>query len=166
MVASPRLVSLFFACFLLIFTPALIFAEDSISVKSSVDKSKIPQDEVLTFKIEISGELNSEPQIELPDLKKDFEIVSTMQSQSLSIKERKINRQADFIYILTPKSVGKFTIGEVKVKIGKEDFKTQSIYIEVTAPPKPTKKELKPETPQAPQSLPSEDEPEEERVIL
>ena len=111
---------------------AVLLAQNPISVKSSVDKLKVSQDETLTFKIEISGDLTVNPQINLPELNKDFIILSTAQSQSLSIKGKEQSRQVTFIYVLAAKAAGKFTIGEVLVKINKEAFKTQSIDIEVT----------------------------------
>src|SRR3989338_6503600 len=85
---------------------------DWVGVKASVDKYKIAQDEPITFQIEISGNFNSSPQIDLPDWKKDFNVVSTAQSQSLNIKGKKKIRQVVLIYVLTAKSVGRLDIGE------------------------------------------------------
>ncbi|MDP3142774.1 MAG: hypothetical protein Q8N14_02350 [Candidatus Omnitrophota bacterium] len=64
---------------------------------------------------------------------------------------------------MVAKSVGRFTIGEVLVKIGKGIFKTQSIEVEVTPSLKPRPKTS--ETPPSPESEP-EEESQQEEVIL
>lgn len=164
MVAKLRLFSLSLSCLLLLqVTPLAFSAEQSIVVKSSVDKTKVSVAEPINFKIEITGDLKNDAKLELPDLKNNFEIISTAQSQSLSIRGKEKNRQITFIYVLAAKSEGKFTIKEVLVKIGKDIFKTQSIDIEVTPSlrprltPQKTPPNLRPE---------SEEESQQEEVIL
>ena len=133
----------------------------SVGIKSSVDKQKITQDEAIIFKVDIVGELKTQPEIKLPDFKKDFEIVSTEQLQSFSVAKGKVSREASFIYVLSAKAAGKFTIGEVEVKIGKESFKTAAIDIEVTPAKNP-----RPKSPEQKPRIPAEIESDEEQVIL
>jgi uncharacterized protein (DUF58 family) len=135
--------------------------QNTISVKASVDRLKITQGEPLNFKVEITGNLTAGPEITLPDLKKDFEVISTMQSQSLSIRGKERSRQLDFIYVLVARAAGKLTIGEVSVKIGKQSFLTQAIDIEVMPSSSPQT-----QMPANPPQNPDEEEPGQEETIL
>jgi len=170
MVVRLRLFSLFLSCFLIPLTYSRVFAiENPVFVKASIDKAKLSLDELVNFTIEISGNVKGEIKIELPDLKEDFEIVSTAQSQSFNIQGEEKFHQVDFIYVLAAKKAGKFTIGEVTVKIGKEIFKTQNIAVEVTPSAQPSGKKAQPqiENPQiAPDTIEPEEEPKQEEVIL
>jgi len=164
MAVRLKLFSLTLTCFLLLQIIPLVFsAENSIVVKSSVDKSKISQDQFLTYKIDISGDFNSDPQIALPDLKKNFDIVSTMQSQSLNVQRKQKTRQLAVVYILAAKATGKFTIAGAAIKVDQASFKTEAIEVEVTAAkganPKPQKNP-------PPEEIPPEEELGEGQVIL
>ncbi|MDP3142775.1 MAG: hypothetical protein Q8N14_02355 [Candidatus Omnitrophota bacterium] len=93
MAARLRLFSLSLSCFLLLQVTPLVFCADiPIVVKSSVDKLKVTLDESVTFKVEIIGDLSADTKIELPGLKNIFDIISTVQSQSLSISGKENNR--------------------------------------------------------------------------
>ena len=162
MAARLRFVSFLIILALFSFSSVrIIAAETAVSIKSSVDKQKISQDEVVIFKVDIAGELSAQPEIKLLDLKKDFEVVSSEQSQSFSIAKGKVSREASFIYVLSAKATGKFTIGEVEVKIGKESFKTAAIDIEVTPAKNP-----RPKSPEQKPRIPPGIESDEEQVIL
>jgi hypothetical protein len=120
----------------------------SISVKASTDRQEYAQDEPINFSIEITGNYNASPEIELPDFRKDFDVISTAQSFNLNIQGKEESRQTTFIYVLAAKAQGKFTVPEAQVKIGKDVFKTQPIDIEVTPPKNPLPSEPPEEAPE------------------
>lgn len=112
------------------FTLNLLAAQD-FSLKSSVDKNKLTQGQTLTLKIEISGLPDKEKKIKLPSLEKDFDIVASSQSQSISLNANEKKQVAVFQYVLAPKKSGSLTIGEVEVNFAGRSFKTKPIDIEV-----------------------------------
>jgi len=123
-----------------------------VQIKASVDKYKLSQDETLTLSIDITGDISSFPDIQLPELKKDFEILSSAQSQNVSLKGKQAALVINFKYILLPKNHGKLTIGPVEAKYKDKVYKTKPIEIEVT-------KSLKPKIPE--QKIPPDKESEE-----
>ncbi|MDP2940388.1 MAG: BatD family protein [Candidatus Omnitrophota bacterium] len=118
-------------CFLSSILQASPIKEDLV-IKSYADKDKLSQNDTLTLKIEVTGFLKWSPEIELPDLKNDFEVISSLQSQSISIAGKEKKQTAVFEYILLPKKSGKITIGEVEMKYSGKTYKTMPIDIEVT----------------------------------
>ena len=135
-------------CFLFLFlSECFANAESRIQISASVDKNKLSQDQTLTLKIEITGEISSSPEVQLPDLDKYFEILSTAQSQNMSLKGKQSKLIISFRYILLPKQAGKIMIGSIQAKYNKEIYQTEPIEIEVTASSKPKipKQEILPE---------------------
>jgi len=129
---------IFLICFLFLFLSRCSFAVDTeVKISSSVDKNKLSQDETLTLSIDIAGDISSSPKIQLPDLDKDFEIISTAQSQNVSLKGKQTALSINFKYILLPKKEGKITIGAVTAKYKDQAYKTDPIEIEVTKSKKP-----------------------------
>lgn len=136
---------LFVAILILLIVPAVIQAEPAdLKVKSSVDKNKLSQNATLILKIEITGVFQDSPEIKLPDLKNDFEIFSSGQSQSISIRDKQKKQAVVFEYVLSPKKTGKITIGEVKMNYRGKIYKTLPIDIEVM----PSKIKPQPTVPQ------------------
>jgi hypothetical protein len=119
------------------------FCAEEINIKASVDKNKLSRDQTLALRIEISGILKGSPEIKLPDFKKDFEVISSGQSQSISIKDKEKSQIIAFEYLLTPKRSGKITIGEVVMAYEGKAYKTAPIEIEVS----PSAIEPKPSVP-------------------
>ncbi len=105
------------------------FAE--VKIDASVDKNNLKQNETLVFTVKISGDTSTSPKIDLPDISKDFEILSTSQSQSISLQGKESALAINFQYILLPKREGKLIIGPVEARYKKEVYKTDSIEIEV-----------------------------------
>jgi hypothetical protein len=104
-----------------------------IKIEASVDKKILKQNETLIFSIDISGNISSSPKIKLPDLNKDFEVLSSSQSQNISLNGRETNLTISFKYVLLPKKEGKLIIGEVEARYKREVYKTEAIEIEVLA---------------------------------
>ncbi|MFH1655077.1 MAG: BatD family protein [Candidatus Omnitrophota bacterium] len=135
-------------CFLLLGCSSAVSAD--IDIKASVDKNKISQDETVTLSIVITSNMNYLPKIQLSDLKEDFEILSTAQSQDISLKGRQTNLVVNFQYILLPKKYGKLTIKPIEAGYKGKVYKTEPIDIEVSRSQKPI--------------IPQQESPPEEKV--
>lgn len=108
-----------------------------LSLTAKVNKNELNLGENFEFTIEIGGDFQITPKIELPELE-DFEIISKKSSYNFSIKGGKFLNQTEFIFVLKPKSEGEFIIGEAKIRYKGKDYKTEPIEITVL----PTKEEL------------------------
>jgi hypothetical protein len=127
-------------------------ASAEVTIEASVDKNSLKQNEALVFTIKISGDIASSPKINLPDINKDFAVLSTSQSQSVSLQNKETALAINFQYILLPKREGKLNIGSVEAMYGKEVYKTDPIEIEVL----PAEQISVPESPQ--KAIPELDE--------
>ena len=117
--------------FLLIFFAVIQSEPADLEVRGSVDKNKVALNETFNFKIDISADSKSTPDIKLSDLKKNFNVFSSGQSQRISLGGDQNSLGIRYEFILQPKEVGKFTIGEVEVKFKGKLYKTEPIEIEV-----------------------------------
>ena len=122
----------------------LSYAEDDIQIKASVDKQSLKQDDTLTLNVDIAGDISSTPKVSLPDLSNDFDILSTSQSQNISLMDNEAKLVVELKYVLLPKRQGKITIGSIEADYKDEVYKSDPIEIEVLAPAKP----IVPKTPQ------------------
>ncbi len=133
--------------------PLNVFAAE-LNFTASVDRTTVELGETFTLNISVSGEnIGGVPSPKLPDLP-DFNILgrSSSQSTNISFVHGKMTQQTTitFIYTLSPKKIGKFTIDPCKIDYQGKTYETQSIDIEVvkdttktpppttTKPPKPT----------------------------
>jgi hypothetical protein len=108
-----------------------IYAQD-ISFEASVDKHVLGINERLTLSVTISGgNLSGIPTPQLPPLK-DFDIVNSYRSQSISIINAQISTSLDIKYVLVPKDTGKFTIPPITLNYRGKTYQTRPIEIEVT----------------------------------
>jgi len=112
-------------------------SDASISVTSSVDKIKVSQDELITFTVEINGAIGKLPEIKLPDLDKDFIVVSTSKQHNISFGSAQGKLAFSLKYLLKAKEVGTFSIEPVIVDYKGKKYKTETINIEVTKSEKP-----------------------------
>lgn len=144
---NPVIMSLFF----LLFLSSLFSAE--LNFSASVDRTIVGLGETFTLNVSVSGENTGNiPSPKLPDLL-DFNIYgrSTSQSTNISIINGKMVQQGtvNFIYTLSPKIIGKLTIGPCKMDYGGKTYETQTIEIEVVkgvtqAPPAQTQPPVAP----------------------
>jgi hypothetical protein len=114
-----------------------ILSAQELNFTATVDQITIGLDEAFTLNVTVNGEnIGSIPQPELPDLP-DFNILGQSQSQSTSISfiNGKMTKQStiNFVYTLTPKKMGKSTIGPCRLKTKDKTFETQPVEIEVVA---------------------------------
>lgn len=129
---------------MILFFGGVFCASAEVKIETSVDKNTIKQNETLVFSVKISGDINSSPKINLPDINKDFQILSTSQWQRIALQNEESALVINFQYILLPRREGKVTIGSVEVRYKKEVYKTDPIEIEVL----PAEKNSIPESPQ------------------
>ncbi|MEO0128501.1 MAG: BatD family protein, partial [candidate division WOR-3 bacterium] len=137
-------------CLLIIFLliPLNVFSAE-LNFVASVDRTTVGLGEAFTLNVSVSGEnIGGVPSPKLPDLP-DFNILgrSSSQSTNISFINGKMTQQTTitFIYTLSPKKLGKFTIGPCKIEYQGKTYETQSIEIEIvkgttqtTAPPTST----------------------------
>ncbi len=123
-------------CLLVIFllVPLNIFATE-INFVASIDRTTVGLGETFTLNVSVSGEnIAGVPAPKLPDLP-DFNILgrSSSQSTNISFINGKMTQQTtiNFIYTLSPKKLGKFTIGPCKIDYQGKTYETQAIEIEV-----------------------------------
>ncbi|MEO0095680.1 MAG: BatD family protein [candidate division WOR-3 bacterium] len=114
--------------------PLNIFAAE-LNFVASVDRTTVGLGETFTLNVSVSGEnIGGVPSPKLPDLP-DFNILgrSSSQSTNISFINGKMTQQTTitFIYTLSPKKLGKFTIGPCKIDYQGKTYETQSIEIEV-----------------------------------
>ncbi|MFC1703955.1 BatD family protein [Candidatus Omnitrophota bacterium] len=110
-------------------------------IKSSVDKTSVSQDELITFTVEIKGGIGKLPDITLPDLSKDFITVSTSKQHNLTFGGSQGALIFNQILLLRAKEAGAFTIEPVKIKYEGKTYRTDEITIEVTASLNPPEEE-------------------------
>ena len=125
---------------------SLAFCQD-ISVTSSVDKNVFAQDEATELTVTIEGNIKTAPEIQLPELV-DFYVISSGQSQNISITGGQVNMKLLYEFLLVAKNTGKLQIPPVKVIFKGKEYSSQPIDVEVK--PAKGKKELTPELPEKP----------------
>ena len=136
---------------IIVYTLFFIFSFVSIalaqtSIKAEVDKTTLTSDETLTYKITISS---SEKNIPAPDLPKleNFEIVSQLQSSSMSVAGGGIETKLSYVFILAPLEAGKFKIEPSVIDIKGKTYTSESFDIEVKPGKSPPKLKEKPSLP-------------------
>ncbi|PIQ81677.1 MAG: hypothetical protein COV76_07710 [Candidatus Omnitrophica bacterium CG11_big_fil_rev_8_21_14_0_20_64_10] len=108
--------------------------QKGVRVAARVDKLEVPAGGTLQFEILISGKLNQTPEVELEPFE-GFRVVSSGQSQQLSLEGRQFKQVLTVSYLLAAMQSGRHRLGPVKVTIGKEVFQTQPIEVTVVQGP-------------------------------
>ncbi|MFC1616911.1 BatD family protein [Candidatus Margulisiibacteriota bacterium] len=114
------------------FCSSLLLAEE-LSVSARVNKTELSINDYVSYEITISGaNLNRSTKLELPDLKKIFQVISTSRSTSISIINGKKSIYNKHTYILQPLKTGKLKIMPTTVKFKHKIYKTNPIEITVS----------------------------------
>lgn len=121
--------------FLLPFLDNSTFAQN-VSFNASVDKTEVGLDDQITLTISVSGNVTSIPQPELPSLE-GFTVYSAGRSENFTYSDGRISSSVTFNYILVPRKIGQFTIGQAEIALDGKTYKTNPINITVTAGAKP-----------------------------
>jgi len=117
-----------FGIFFFFFFIAASFAENSI--KAEIDKTSINTDETLTYKISI---ISSQKQLPPPQIPKfaGFNILSQAQSSTVSFRKNNLNNFLVYVFILSPRDIGKFKIEPASIVIQGKTYTTDGFEIEV-----------------------------------
>ena len=100
-------------------------------MKSGVNKTTVALNETLQLTVFIKGDSRNLPYFSAPTLR-DFNIYGTSQSKSMSIINGKMSNAVNYIYTLSPKKVGEYTIPAFKVQYDGQEYQTDPITITVT----------------------------------
>ncbi len=109
---------------------AFVYA-NQIEMKSGVNKTTVALNETLQLTVFIKGDSRNLPYFSAPTLR-DFNIYGTSQSKSMSIINGKMSNAVNYIYTLSPKKVGEYTIPAFKVQYDGQEYQTDPITITVT----------------------------------
>ncbi len=137
--------------------PAIAFASE-LNFTASVDRTQVGLGKGFTLTISAQGDdIGGVPSPELPELP-DFHILSRSSSQSTSIQfidGKMSQRQSiDFVYVLSPKRLGKSIIAPVRLEYKGNLYETRAIEINVlgesTQRPPPQSPTVAPTAPEVP----------------
>lgn len=131
------------------------FGNDTFELSSSISKSKIFQNEILTLTLTVQGADNDlYKQINRPDMSRTFSIISTSQSSSFSYINGVANRTRQYRYKLRPIKPGIFIIDPFYVTYKGKKYSTKPLRIVVRkgnasrptqqAPQQPTIRRIQP----------------------
>ncbi|GAK60137.1 hypothetical protein U27_00028 [Candidatus Vecturithrix granuli] len=101
--------------------------------KADVDKTRMAFEDVLVLSFIISGDnMVTDLRPELPDLKKDFDVLrGPNQSSSISIINGKYTSSISYQYMLSPKNTGTLEIGSATLNYEGKTYTTDPIKVEV-----------------------------------
>ncbi|MDD4953686.1 MAG: BatD family protein [Candidatus Omnitrophica bacterium] len=120
-----------------------VFAQATI--KAEVDKTDLSTDQTLTYKLIISSSGQEQVIPKAPDFK-GFQVVSSARSSQVSFEKNQIKKSATYLFVLSPEKAGDYQIGPATVKIGKDNYTTQTIDIKVKEGTRPPVQEPEPKT--------------------
>lgn len=115
----------------IIYLVATVVYADKIEMTSSVNRTTVALNETLQLTISIKGDSQNLPYFSAPTLQ-DFNIYGTSQSKSMSIINGKISNFVNYIYTLSPKKIGEYTIPSFKIQYDGQEYQTDAIKITVS----------------------------------
>lgn len=140
-------------CFLFFRCLTLQAEEAPAAIKAAVDKNEVALDEYFNYRIVISSSVNlMNPKIKLPDLEKDFVILSSSRGQNIAISGGKTGIQIILDYFLKPKKEGEIAIGPAGLTYRGKNYISESITIKAKAAKESIPKIPQEENPQEPAS--------------
>ncbi len=105
-------------------------ASADLTVSASADKTQVALNDSVRLLVTIAGDAASMPQPQMPDLSA-FSVYPSGQAQNVSFVNGKMSSSVNFTYMLSPKSLGKFTIGPFSATLDGKTAQSQPIAIEV-----------------------------------
>ena len=123
-----------------------------------MDKTEVSLDEFLQFTVSVEGAGQSfgNPQIRLPNIEDDFNIVATSQSNNINFNAGQMQMVWQVRYTLLPKKEGSLKIYSVEILYEGKTYKTDELNITVNPaknPPQNIPQQRNPQ-PQQPQNVP------------
>jgi hypothetical protein len=137
---------------------ALRADEAPVAIMAAVDKSEVALDEYCNYKIVISSSVSlMNPKIQLPDLEKDFVVLSSSRRQNIAISSGETRIQIILDYFLKPKKEGKSTVGPAGLTYRGKHYASRPITINAGPAKNPA--------PEIPQEEPEESAPREKITL-
>ncbi len=119
--------SLFCALFLLL--PFYVSAQNAIRFEATVDQSKVALNDFLEVTFTV---YNAQPEAFIPPPFNDFKIAGgPNQATEMNIVNGSVSRVTAYSFYLSPKNMGKFTIGAAKMQYRGRTFVTKPIAVEI-----------------------------------
>ncbi|MDP8215860.1 MAG: BatD family protein [Candidatus Kaelpia imicola] len=115
---------------LLLLVANKLYAQD-LSVKYSMDRESISLDEVLKYRILVTGSFKTTPALHVPELQ-NFKIISNRKMSKVSISAGEIVSSVEFIFMLSPLKEGFFEMSGFKVEAGDVEYEVEAIKIKVS----------------------------------
>lgn len=107
-------------------------AQADIAITASADKTQVALNDSVRVLVTVSGNAANMPAPQLPDLSA-FSVYSSGRAQNVSFVNGQVNSSVNTTYMLSPKSLGKFTIGPFSATADGKTVQTEPISIEVVA---------------------------------
>ncbi len=121
-------------CFLFSFGLNLQADEPQITIEAAVNKSEIALDEYCNYRAVISSSVSLlNPKIKLPDLEKDFIVLSSGRSQNVVFSGAQTRIQIILEYALQPRKEGKFKIRPLELAYRGKIYKSEDVSIGVVS---------------------------------
>ena len=108
----------------------------SLVVSSQVDKTRLAEDEPLTFSITIAGPIKTAPRVNIASLE-GFQVLSTGQSQQVNVRGGAMQLAVTLHYLLLPAAPGRHRLGPVTVEYEGRRYETSPIEVEVVPSERP-----------------------------
>ncbi len=102
-----------------------------ISISASLDKNEIYIDDTVDLTIRINGSVGSLPDPNIEALNKDFEIVGTSTSTSISVINGSFQAEKDVVLQLKPLHAGTITIKDIYVEVGGTKYYINPLTLKV-----------------------------------
>ena len=119
------------ASLLIVPAPFLITAHaQALSVQAAVDKTEATVEDQIVLTVSVIGERSLPDQPELPPLP-DFNVAQGGTSSRTQLLNGRISSSVEFNYFLSPRSVGSFTIGPIRVRKKGQIEQSQPIQIRI-----------------------------------
>ncbi|RQV99036.1 MAG: protein BatD, partial [Calditrichaeota bacterium] len=105
-----------------------------IQITASVDKNPVAANQEFVYQVEVSGESQNLPDIDLPDFS-DFRVVGgPSTSSSVQIINFKISASKSYTVVLMPRETGTFKIGPASTSFKGKSYSSNVIELTVTKP--------------------------------
>jgi len=114
---------------LILFGPLVVFAE--LAIHAEVDKAELTTDGALSYKVSITSLGNETLVPEIPEFE-DFSVLSQMQSTQLSFAGAQAEITKTYNFVLRPKKDGELTIKPAVIRVGDQEYSSDSFKIEVS----------------------------------
>lgn len=117
-------------CVLLLFLPISLEAQNTISFEASLDQSKVALNDFVEVTFTIK---NAQPDSFDPPAFNDFRIAGgPNQVTEMNVVNGAVSRLTTYSFYLSPKAVGRFTIGSAKMEYRGRTFLTKPLAVEIT----------------------------------